>query len=222
MNRHWGNIAENAEDPVFENWTVPDISNPEKIEAQFPVYVAHVKDNEYKVTWHLDNLKAWRNTRPETWDEFQDYEDYVEKRLKYALAMHPDQYTMRKTEHPDELFRFTIATRSNTKKRTRSPKTQTRRNNANAVPKFFLLNDIKEHFPVVWHKDPRDPKLLGIQLHMKKVQALAQAAGVPQKEFQAGLETRLIKALQASEETGAWHVLASMHRDYVCMLRLRK
>lgn len=228
MNRHWGNIAEDAGDPVFENWAMPNISRPEKIEANFPVYVSHVQGDEYKVTWHLDNLKEWRNTRPETWDEFQDYEDYVEKRLQYALAMHSEQYSMMPIEHPDELFRFQIkpASRSNTVKRTRSPrsppKNYTRRNNANTIPKFFLLNDIKEHFPVVWHKHPRNPKLLGIQLHNKKVQELAQAAGVPLKEFQANLESNLIKALQASEESGAWQVLPSNHHNYVCTLRLFK
>ena len=92
----------------------------------------------------------------------------------------------------------------------------------NTLPKFFLLNDIKEHFPVVWHKDPRNPKLLGIQLHKMKIQALAKEAQQPVKEYESRLVSRLMRALEASETTGAWKVLPSRSRDYVCMLQMLK
>jgi hypothetical protein len=236
MNRKWGNIAEDPEDPIFENWKVPDISNPEKLEKHFPVFVTHVKDEEYKVTWHLQHVEEWKRTRPETWDEFQDYEDYVEKRLKYALAVYSDNYKILPTKKPDELARFIVKkwtkrnsaksaksanTVKNVKKAT-SPKNTTKKNSQTNVPKFFLLNDIKEYFPVVWHKDPRNPKMLGIQLHKMKVQAGAKEAGIPLKEYEAKLVKKLIHALEASETSGSWKVLESRSRDYVCMLHLTK
>jgi len=228
-NRLWGNIAEDPQDPIFEGWAVPDISNPEKIEKHFPVFVSHDKDNEYRVTWHLANLKEWRNTRPETWDEFQDYEEYVEKRLTYALAVHSDNYKMLPTENPDELFRFevkrwtkTSGPRAKSAKKSANKPNKTRKSPNSNIPKFFLLNDIKNYFPVVWHKDPRNPKLLGIQLHKLKVQNLAKEAGKPVKEFEAKLISDLLKALEASQQTGAWEVQAPRSRDYVCMLQLLK
>jgi hypothetical protein len=236
MNRSWGNIAEDPEDPVFENWKVPDISNPENIEQHFPVIVRFDKDNEYSITWHLANVQAWKSTRPETWDEFQDYEDYVQARLKYALAVHSDNYKMIPIQHPDELFRFELKRASgpkhtktrkaikspNSKKSPKSPKKSPANKTRKHIPTLFLLNDIKEYFPVVWHKDPRNPKLLGLQLHKMKVQSLAKEAGKPRKEFEETLIADLLHALEASEQTGAWKVLPSRSRDYVCMLQLRK
>ena len=241
MNRLWGNIAEDPVDPIFENWKVPDISNPEKIEQHFPVIVSHDNDNEYRITWHLANLREWKSTRPETWDEFQDYEDYVQARLKYALAVHSDNYKMIPIQNPDELFRIAVkrwTKTSNTRRKSntnrtskkpnspnspkRSPAKNTTRTSKSKYPTFFLLNDIKQYFPVVWHKDPRNPKLLGMQLHKKKVQELAKEAGKPLHEFEAKLISDLLHALEASEQTGAWKVMPSRSRDYVCMLQLRK
>jgi hypothetical protein len=232
--RSWGNIAQNEEDPIFEGYRVPDISNPEKIEAHFPVVVTHEKDEVYKVTWHLQHLKDWRNTRPETWDEYQDYDDYCEARLKYALTVYAGNYKLLPIENPDELFRFevkkwtrTSMTRKNSPNKPKTPPMlapmlahkNTVKNN---IPKFHLLNDIKNYFPVVWHKDPQNPKLLGIQLHKMKMRALARNAGQPEREFEAQMISRLIKALESSETTGAWKVLAPASRDYVCMLQLLK
>lgn len=225
--RHWGNVAENSQNAIFENWTVPDISHPDSIVEHFPVVLTKIhKDGKegYRVTWHLANLKEWRNTRPETWDEFQDYEDYVIARLRYALAVHSDEYKLIPTEHADELFRVLVLRRSsrNTRKHEKKvrPKNVTR--HANNVPKLFLLNDIKNFFPVVWHKDPRNPKFLSIQFHRKNLQAEAMQAGIPAKEYEQAVTAKLLKALHESEGTGSWQVLPSSHKDYVCVLRLLK
>jgi len=220
----WGNIPE-PEDPVFDNWTMPDISNIKDISEKFPVFVSpfHTSNSEkgYTITWHLANLKEWRNTQPETWDEYQDYEAYVVARLRYTLARHSDYYIVIPTERPDELFRIKISTRTPSPKH--APKAITPKQNAiNKVPKFFLLNDIKNHFPVVWHKDPHDPKLLGIQFHKVKLQELAKTANKPLKEFEATMITSLLNSLKASEVTGAWEVLAPTNKHYVCMLHLKK
>lgn len=241
--RNWGNVANDPEDPIFEDWKVPDISTPEKIEKHFPVVVTHDHDDVYKVTWHLQNLKEWRNTRPETWYEFQDYDEYVERRLKYALGSHPNNYRVLPVESPDELFRVEVlrwTRRSTGTRKANSPKKPSpppvvpmppvgpmapagpMPPMSNNLPKFFLLNDIKEHFPVVWHKNPQNPKLLGIQLHKMKVRGLARNAGIPEREFETQMTARLLRALEQSEGSGAWKVLPSPSRDYVCLLQLLK
>lgn len=230
--RHWGNVAENSPSAVFEHWTSPDISNPSAIVEHFPVVLTKIrKDGKegYRVTWHLANLKEWRNTRPETWDEFQDYEDYVTARLRYALALHGEDYKLIPTERADELFRFLVHKRSvkNTRKNTKnekkaSPRNTTRNAPASILPKLFLLNDIKNFFPVVWHKDPRNPKLLGIQFHRMKLQTEAKQASIPINVYEQAMTAKLIQTLKESEGTGAWQVLPSMSKEYVCMLRLLK
>lgn len=222
----WGNIPE-PENPVFDNWTMPDISNVKDISEKFPVFLSpfHKSNGEkgYKITWHLANLKEWRNTQPETWDEYQDYEAYVISRLRYTLAMHSDYYRDIPTEHPDELFRIiTLALSPKQAPKAVTLKQNAKQNAINKVPKFFLLNDIKNHFPVVWHKDPHDPKLLGIQFHKVKLQELAKIANKPLKEFEATMVASLLQALKASEVTGAWEVMAPTNKYYVCMLHLKK
>lgn len=240
----WGNFVEKV-DPVFENWQMPDISSPTKIAEVFPVTVTELPErNTYKITWNFANLNDWRRTKPESWDEFQDYDEYVLRRLKYALAYNSDMYKELPIERPDELFRIRVvgelvAPRRNTTVRRESanlprpnaprpnaPRANAPRANApgantNGLPQFYLLNDIKNYYPVVWHKDPYNPKVLGIQLHKMKTQGMAKEAGQSYKNFESNLRSTIVRALQKSEGTGAWRVMPSLNKDYICMLHLQ-
>ena len=246
-NRTWG------------NWEAPEIHDVHDISEHFPVVLTpfHEEDGSkgYRITWHVQNLKDWRNRRAESWDEYLDYEDYVTERLRIALISDSEQFTILPTEHADELFRIEVHA-VNRKKKTPSPprspprstsrspprshprstlrspprfvptntpkkKTPTLVSNAN-IPKLFLLNDIKKYFPIVWHKNPHDPKLLGIQIHKANLQKMAAEANMTALEFEPIILARMEKALRDSQDTGAWQVLPSRHRDYVLVLRMLK
>ena len=225
----WGNYEH--VDPIFENWSVPDISEPANIVQLFPVVLTEIAKNTYSVTWHVANLSEWRNTRAESWHEFQDYEEYALRRLKYSLAVHSDYYEVVATERPDELIRFVYLKNPQRTPKRASPKHLTNKKASpnkknttrnNSVPKFFLLNDIKNHFPVVWHKDPRNPKLLGIEIHKAKLNQMAKNSGKTYKEVEAALVPKLIRALENSEVSGSWKVMAPERKEFVCMLQLLK
>jgi hypothetical protein len=234
-NRKWG------------NWEAPEIHDVHDISEHFPVVLTpfHKADGSkgYRITWHVKNLKEWRNRRAESWDEYLDYEDYVTERLRIALISDQEQFTVLPTEHADELFRIQVHAVERKRKKTPTPPPRSPPRpvlapapapvpapakqapalmpNAN-IPKLFMLNDIKKYFPVVWHKDPRDPKLLGIQIHRKNLQNMAAESNMSAQEFEPVILGRMDKALRGSQDTGAWQVLPSVHRDYVCMLRLLK
>jgi hypothetical protein len=81
---------------------------------------------------------------------------------------------------------------------------------------FTRLNDIKEHFPVVWHKveDARTrTAVYALELFGKKLVEMSRAAG---KDVRADVETRLMAALKASP---AWRVLRSEGREF-CRLEM--
>jgi hypothetical protein len=81
---------------------------------------------------------------------------------------------------------------------------------------FTRLNDIKEHFPVVWHKveDARTrTAVYALELFGKKLAEMSRAAG---KDVRADVETRLMAALMVSP---AWRVLRSEGREF-CRLEM--
>jgi hypothetical protein len=88
-----------------------------------------------------------------------------------------------------------------------------------AAPLFTRLNDIKERFPVVWHKveDARTrTAVYALEIFGKKLTEMARAANCTVDRFRADVETRLMAALRASP---AWRVLRSEGREF-CRLEM--
>lgn len=87
------------------------------------------------------------------------------------------------------------------------------------APLFTRLNDIKEHFPVVWHKveEARTrTAVYALEIFGKKIAEQARAAGKPVEVLRADVERRLDAALRASP---AWRVLRSEGREF-CRLEM--
>jgi hypothetical protein len=90
---------------------------------------------------------------------------------------------------------------------------------APAAPLFTRLNDIKEYFPVVWHKveEARTrTAVYALEIFGKKLTEMARAAGKPAGAYRADVERRLDAALRASP---AWRVLRSEGREF-CRLEM--
>ena len=84
------------------------------------------------------------------------------------------------------------------------------------APLFTRLNDIKEHFPVVWHKveDAHTrTAVYALEIFGKKMIEMSRAAG---KDVRGDVETRLMLALRASP---AWRVLKSEGSEF-CRLEM--
>jgi hypothetical protein len=84
---------------------------------------------------------------------------------------------------------------------------------------FTRLNDIKEHFPVVWHKveDAHTrTAVYALEIFGKKLKEMSTAAGKPADAYRADVETRLMAALRTSP---AWRVLRSEGREF-CRLEM--
>jgi hypothetical protein len=88
-----------------------------------------------------------------------------------------------------------------------------------SVPLFTRLNDIKEHFPVVWHKveDAHTrTAVYALEIFGKKAREMALSTRVAEAAFRAEMEPRLLAALRASP---AWRVLRSEGREF-CRLEM--
>jgi hypothetical protein len=103
------------QEEALEDWTVPDLSERRAIWRNFPVVVkpyalgcADGKDR-YDIIWHQDNLETWRNERSESYDEWMDYEDWVQWRMDKAFAQYSDIYTVEEGTDPNVIYRIAVA-----------------------------------------------------------------------------------------------------------------
>jgi len=129
LSPHW-------EEDVMEGFRTPDLRLRKGIYENFPVIVNEVRPGVYEVKWNKKVMKEWRQVRPESWDEYQEYEAWTEFRLLHSLRRHDRIYELMPAEKDDQILLFKM------------------RGEAAAYkgPRLMRLNDIKEHFPVVWHK----------------------------------------------------------------------
>lgn len=102
------------EEEILDGWEVPNITERKALWRNFPVVVkahrlncADGKDR-YTVSWHADNLAAWRSDRSECWDEYQDYETWVLTRMEHAFAKYSHIYTLEDKPEGDILYYIAV------------------------------------------------------------------------------------------------------------------
>ena len=92
---------------VMSGWAMPNINLRKAIWENFPVSLLPVDSidgtDRYSVVWHRKNFTEWRNTKPESWDEHQDYDIFCERRLALTLAAHAHKYAVEPARHRDEI-----------------------------------------------------------------------------------------------------------------------
>jgi hypothetical protein len=200
----------------------------------------------HAITWHRKNFEEWRNTRTEDFDEAMDYYEitlyrlhkcleaskfwtveepraaaeiavirmnFVPREEAVATAAAAPVAAVDESDDDEEAF-LTVFGKA---KPAAAPKPVAAAA-APAKPVFLFtrLNDIKEQFPVVWHKveDAHTrTAIYALELFGKKLKEMSTAAG---KDVRTDVETRLMAALRASP---AWRVLRSEGREF-CRLEM--
>ena len=199
------------------NWVLPALNLRKEIWAHFPVVLNPLGNGEdgaerHAVCWHRTNLVSWRTEHPQP-ESWADYEAVTRCRLLRALAA-STKWTVEPAAAPEQIcvLRMNFRPRvesldgSETHAHTRLPVLP-------ALSVLLRLNDIKTHFPVVWHSLPSagpDAKIYALELHTKK---LSERKMNPDR-----IRAQLLAALHAST---AWTVLpAEEGGGQVCRLQI--
>jgi len=191
-------LSFNAEREYLDDYIVPDLTMRKGIWEHFPVIVNQIGPNLFEIVWHKANLKEWRQSRSASWDEFQEYETYAEFRLIHALRQMPHKYKLLPSKKESQIILFEMVGAV-----------------AEPVfkgPKLLRLNDIKAHFPIVWHPAPGRAG--------ETTYAIELRGDFMRKTGQAGtkaMSNELVAALRASP---AWHVLPPTAGE-VCRIEMR-
>lgn len=197
----------------------------------------------HAIAWHRKNFEEWRNERTEDGYEALNYRDITEYRLfkclnasKYWAVEDPltddmicvirmnfvprDDATIvpavvetspsagAGTEEDDGwttvgATKALVAAAAPTRPPPRSD-----------VPLLTRLNDIKEYFPVVWHKDESYTRtaVYAVEIFGKKITEMARTTKRSSDDVRADVERRLTAALRASH---AWRVLPAVGKEFV-------
>lgn len=227
----------------------PELRLRKDIWENFPVTVTPLGRGDdgaerHAITWHRTKLAEWRETKPSCFADWMDYEMDTEHCLfqclessKYwtveeasadgqicVIRMNfvPREEVVAATAAADtgsddeDAF---IAVFAKAKPVPKAAAAAAPRPTVPAAPLFTRLNDIKEHFPVVWHKveEARTrTAVYALEIFGKKIGEIARTTGKTQDAVRADVEARLNTALRASP---AWRVLRSEGREF-CRLEM--
>jgi hypothetical protein len=166
---------ESISDERTQDWSVPDLTLRNDIEAHFPVRLESMPATEdsserFRVVFDTERLGEWARTRAESHDEYVDYADWVQTRLVYALRQYKYKYMIESVGafDADYVVIFSMAHPS------------ARRGRA-AIP--TLCN-----FPVKWDRDSADHTRHMVKPNLKRI---SEAGIAPEK-----VATDLFDALQ--------------------------
>jgi len=223
------------ENNALENWSMPNLTMRKGIWENFPVVLKQLEDRNgterFAIEWHRKHLKEWKDERSASMEEWMEYQAYAEFRLIHALRAHADQYVIEPPRTKDQIV--VIAMKSEPRveprvepraaaSRAAAPRAAAPRNEgkSHAVeptrgPVLLKLNDIKAHFPVVWHPvDGRAGKsTYALELFGKKIREMSMAVG---HDVTEEVKHQLMNALRASR---AWHVLPAVGKE-LCRLEI--
>jgi hypothetical protein len=170
------------------------------IQHTYPVMVRVQASRELGVQWNIRKLADWRksNPNPLTW---KPYEVQIAKHMIqvlrnsgwYVSAPTEPNFvcTIRRQYTPDAFWNY----------------------NEPECPTLVCLNDIKQFFPVIWHKlDVNNTKVYSIELYHDKIHSMALKRGVIPEILTVHLSTLLSTTLAQSP---AWDVkLASLPGEF--------
>jgi len=201
--------ARSSANSLLEDFSVPDLTKRKGIWENFPVILDRIADyrgkERYALVWHKKNLSEWREHRgapSAAAAVFMEYESYVEYILFHSLNQYTHLYKVLPPANNNQIAILEMV-------KSPSPRHDDR------LPVLRKLNDIKEHFPVVWHAvDGRAGKsTYALELHGKKVRDLSTTAG---RNLTADITRDMLAALRASH---AWTVLPTKGKE-VCRLEI--
>ena len=231
--------------PVMpEDWDLefPVLRLRKDIWEEFPVTVTPLGAGadgaeRHAIAWHRKNFEAWREERTEDYETAMNYYNITYYRLTVSLEA-SKFWTVEEPRNDSEIcvIRMNFVPRTEAIATAVEPTANTGAGKADedddwvtvgaptkttpSVPKPAILltrlNDIKVHFPVVWHKveDAHTrTAIYALELFGKKLKEMSTIAG---KDVRPEVEARLMAALRASP---AWRVLRSEGREF-CRLEM--
>jgi hypothetical protein len=196
----------------------------------FPVVLTPIDDRDgtdrYAITWHIKHIDEWSDNPKyaRTFAEHMDYTSFSEYKLLYSLAKHSKQYVLEPPRNDDQIAVIAMVhgahhngprNGNNTRRNNRRNNRNTRKLNRRNVPVLKSLNDIKAHFPVVWHEveGKAGTKTYALEFHKKNLQQMSQSTGKSVPE--------ITKALMAALEASTfWHVLKATDGSSICRLEM--
>jgi hypothetical protein len=198
------NIAYNA----LANYNVPNLTLRKGIWENFPVVVNELPEEDgtqrYEIKWDRKKMEAWRSEAP--YNIAMEYEAMMEHRLIHSLRQFPHKYRLERPRSKNQVVIIAMVHAEGAPAaapRTPAAAAPAAAAPAVAAPRLVRLNDIKEHFPVVWHEVAGrvGTKTYEIELFGKKVREMSTAAG---RNLSADIRMQLVRALEASP---SWIVL---------------
>ena len=152
-----------VENIALKNWSMPDLTMRKGIWEHFPVTLVPLDDHDgterYAIEWHRKHLREWGAAHSAS---LAQYQAYTEFRLLHALEAHPHKYVVELPRTKDQIAVIAMVhagpRMAHSGPKAVSPKVVHNVAEPNhtklGVPVLRKLNDIKEHFPVVWHAVP--------------------------------------------------------------------
>jgi hypothetical protein len=217
-----------VEHNALDNWSMPNLTMRKGIWENFPVVLKPLEDRNgterFAIEWHRKHLKEWKDERSASMDEWMEYQAYAEFRLIHALRAHAHQYVIEPPRTKDQIVVIAMKHRE---PRVEKPEplaaphaVPRNEGKSHAVeptrgPVLHKLNDIKAHFPVVWH--PVDGHVgkstYALELFGKKIREMSMTVG---HDVTEEVKHQLMNALRASR---AWHVLPAVGKE-LCRLEI--
>ena len=197
------------EELMLEDWDTPDLALRKGIWENFPVILDNLPPRDgterYAIKWHEKHLKEQREKVPQLWVEWHEYQAFTEFRLFHALRKYSHKYRILPAEAPGQILILEMV----------HAEGAPRAAHPVGVPILRKLNDIKEHFPVVWHAvQGRDGKsTYALELFGKKIKEISATVG---HDVTGEVKSQLTRALEASR---AWTVLPAVGKEF-CRLEI--
>jgi hypothetical protein len=183
----------NEEDDILENWSAPDLTLRKGIWENFPVTLIAIPSRDgterYSVMWHRKNLTEWRSEKPDSLEEYMNYQTWCEVRLMAALKQYSHKYTVESARNSNEICVIAMVYSA-----AAAPVVPTIA--APVAPRRRAL-DILRSFPISWDRDGPNHY---IKIHNKNIQTLAASKGKSVKEMTAIVHADLLDALAEADD----------------------
>jgi len=153
-------IEPDWERDILSGWSCPNLSLRKGLWENFPVDVVPLNSSgsvdRYVIRWNDAKLADWRNSRAESWDEYQEFDAWCRFRLIDALAEYSNKYTVEQSLESRGDGSICVISMAHEAPRAPRP----------AGPRAL---DVLAKYPVSWD---RDNKIHRIKLHRVKAAQL--------------------------------------------------
>ena len=149
----------------------------------------------HAIVWHRKRLQNWRADYPKQYANWLSFETWTKFRLFHSLR-NSSHWIVEEPKEESHLCVIKMLYNNQAPKPVLLPIHE-------ALPNLTSLNDIKDYFPVVWHKKS-EQHVYSIELYSKKLKDAKTLFGYDLTEI---CKSRLIASLKAST---AWKVTQSV------------